>query len=85
MAHTTVSTLASAARDDLIRRCMAGATVPAPLGRDNKGTANAIASEVGIDDVRAELLPADKVAAIESLERDYGVHWNRISLACNCC
>ena len=44
----------------------------AMLTGDNEGTAIAIATEVGIDDVRAELLPADKVAAIESLERDYG-------------
>ncbi len=44
----------------------------AMLTGDNFGTANAIAGDIGIDDVRAELLPADKVAAIESLERDYG-------------
>jgi len=50
----------------------AGIKRVAMLTGDNSGTANAIASEVGIDDVRAELLPADKVAAIESLERDYG-------------
>jgi Cd2+/Zn2+-exporting ATPase len=50
----------------------AGIKRVAMLTGDNNGTANAIATEVGIDDVRAELLPADKVAAIESLERDYG-------------
>tara|TARA_R110002096_G_scaffold434832_5_gene658267 strand:- start:73569 stop:75695 length:2127 start_codon:yes stop_codon:yes gene_type:complete len=50
----------------------AGIKRVAMLTGDNEGTAIAIATEVGIDDVRAELLPADKVAAIESLERDYG-------------
>lgn len=50
----------------------AGIKRVAMLTGDNKGTANAIATEVGIDDVRAELLPADKVAAVETLERDYG-------------
>ena len=50
----------------------AGIMRVAMLTGDNQGTANAIAAEVGIDDVRAELLPADKVSAVESLERDYG-------------
>lgn len=39
----------------------------AMLTGDNTGTANFIAQEAGIDEVRAELLPGDKVAAIESL------------------
>lgn len=42
------------------------------LTGDNAGTANAIAAEVGIDDVRAELLPQDKVAAVESLVAEHG-------------
>jgi Cd2+/Zn2+-exporting ATPase len=42
------------------------------LSGDNKGTANAIGKEVGVDEVRAELLPADKVAAIEELVKQYG-------------
>jgi Cd2+/Zn2+-exporting ATPase len=31
-----------------------------------------IANELGVDDVRAELLPEDKVAAVEELRRKYG-------------
>lgn len=37
------------------------------LTGDNERTARAVAAEVGIDEVRAELLPEDKVAAIEEL------------------
>ena len=37
------------------------------LTGDNERTARAVAAEVGIDAVRAELLPEDKVAAIEEL------------------
>ena len=42
------------------------------LTGDNRGTAQAVAREAGLDDVRAELLPADKVAAVEALTEAYG-------------
>jgi Cd2+/Zn2+-exporting ATPase len=42
------------------------------LSGDHPRTAQAIARELGIDDVRAGLKPDDKVAAIRELERDYG-------------
>ncbi|NGM67559.1 cadmium-translocating P-type ATPase [Natronolimnobius sp. AArcel1] len=42
------------------------------LTGDNEGTARAIASEVGIDDYHAELLPDEKLEWIRSLEADYG-------------
>lgn len=42
------------------------------LTGDNSGTADAIARATGVDQVRAELLPADKVTAIEDLVRQYG-------------
>lgn len=42
------------------------------LTGDNRGTAEAIAREAGIDEVRAELLPQDKVRAIEELVAAHG-------------
>jgi Cd2+/Zn2+-exporting ATPase len=42
------------------------------LSGDSVGTARAIAAQLGVDDVRAELLPEDKVAAVEQLRRTYG-------------
>lgn len=42
------------------------------LTGDNRATAEAVGRAVGIDDVRAELLPAEKVLAVEALERDFG-------------
>jgi Cd2+/Zn2+-exporting ATPase len=42
------------------------------LTGDSRGTAAIIAGELGVDDVRAELLPEDKVAVIEELRRTYG-------------
>jgi len=42
------------------------------LTGDNKETARAIAAETGVDEVHAELLPADKVTAVEKLVAKYG-------------
>lgn len=42
------------------------------LTGDNISTANAIAAEAGVDEVRANLLPEEKVGAIEELEAEYG-------------
>jgi Cd2+/Zn2+-exporting ATPase len=55
---------------DLLRQ--QGVSRVALLTGDNAETANAIAREIGVDDVRAELLPEDKVTAIEDLRRKYG-------------
>ena len=41
------------------------------LSGDNRATAEAIGRQVGVDEVRAELLPADKVRAIEELVAHY--------------
>jgi Cd2+/Zn2+-exporting ATPase len=42
------------------------------LTGDNNDTARAIAAELGVDEVRAELLPADKVAAVADLRQRFG-------------
>ncbi|PSB23311.1 cadmium-translocating P-type ATPase [filamentous cyanobacterium CCP2] len=44
----------------------------AMLTGDNARTAKAIAAELGIDEVRADLKPDDKVKAIQELEQQYG-------------
>ncbi|GEP35431.1 carbonate dehydratase [Nocardioides szechwanensis] len=43
---------------------------PVLLTGDNERAARAVAAEVGIDEVIAEVLPADKVAVIERLQRE---------------
>src|SRR5690606_34462371 len=57
------------ALDDL-RRLGIEATVM--LSGDNRGTAETIAREVGVTEVRAELLPDEKVGAIAELVGRYG-------------
>ncbi|MDO8691483.1 MAG: cation-translocating P-type ATPase, partial [Dehalococcoidia bacterium] len=42
------------------------------LTGDNEGTARAIAAQVGVDEYRAQLLPEDKVKAVQDLKAKYG-------------
>ena len=42
------------------------------LTGDQEATARAMAARLGIDDVRAGLLPHEKVAAIQALRQQYG-------------
>jgi Cd2+/Zn2+-exporting ATPase len=41
------------------------------LTGDNRPTAEAIAAKAGVDEVRAELLPEDKVSAVDALVEEY--------------
>ncbi len=56
------------ARDGIARLQETGIKAVMLTG-DNRRTAEAVASLVGIDDVRAELLPQDKAAAVRSLQQ----------------
>jgi Cd2+/Zn2+-exporting ATPase len=60
------------ARDavDLLRR--QGVQHIVMLTGDSHGAARAMAAELGVDEFRAELLPEDKVAAVEELRRTFG-------------
>jgi Cd2+/Zn2+-exporting ATPase len=42
------------------------------LTGDNEGTARAVAEQIGVDEFRAELLPEEKVDAVEELLADHG-------------
>jgi Zn2+/Cd2+-exporting ATPase len=55
---------------DLLRE--QGVTRIVMLTGDSQGTAKVIAAELGLDAFHAELLPEDKVAAIEELRRTHG-------------
>ena len=55
---------------DLLRR--QGIESLVMLTGDNRATAQAIAAEIGVDEFRAELLPEDKVAAVDELKKRFG-------------
>lgn len=50
----------------------AGIQTVVMLTGDNRGTAEAVGRETGIDEVRVEMLPAEKVAAIDELVARHG-------------
>jgi len=61
------------AREALACLHQAGVARLVMLTGDNRPTAEAIACQLGIDEVRAELLPQDKVEAVERLVAEHGV------------
>lgn len=65
-------TVRAGAKQTLMALRQAGVKHIVMLTGDNKGTAEAIARETGIDEVHADLLPADKVSAVEALVAKYG-------------
>lgn len=64
-------TLRPHARDAILQLHRMGVSV-AMLTGDNEVTASAIAVELGIGDVRADLKPEGKLNAVEELHREYG-------------
>ena len=63
-------TLRPGAREALAQLRATGVKRIVMLTGDNLATAQAVATELGIDDVRADLMPEDKVKAIEQLQRE---------------
>ncbi len=59
-------------QDALAALRRAGVRSVVMLTGDNAATAKAVAKKVGVDEVHAELLPEDKVAAVERMEREIG-------------
>ncbi len=58
---------------DMIRQLRAaGISRTIMLTGDNTATAKAIAGNLGVDDVKAELMPQDKVAAVKALAEEHG-------------
>lgn len=57
------------AREALMKLKRSGVKRIVMLTGDNEATARAIASQVGVDEVRANLMPEDKVTAIEELKK----------------
>ncbi|WP_043266055.1 heavy metal translocating P-type ATPase [Streptomyces sp. CT34] len=55
---------------EAVRRLRALGLTPVLLTGDNKAVAEAVAAEVGIDEVIAEVLPEDKVAVVERLQSE---------------
>ncbi|WP_313696207.1 heavy metal translocating P-type ATPase [Halorarum halobium] len=55
-----------------VERLREAGVATAMLTGDNDRTARAIAEEVGVDEYRAELLPKEKVAAVEELQAEHG-------------
>jgi Cd2+/Zn2+-exporting ATPase len=60
------------ARDAVTALRLAGVKHIIMLTGDNRGTAQAIARQTGVDEVRAELLPEDKLHAVDDLVARYG-------------
>ncbi|MCX7410464.1 MAG: heavy metal translocating P-type ATPase [Planctomycetales bacterium] len=65
-------TVRANAKDALTALHRAGVNRIVMLTGDNPSAAKTVAAAVGVDDVRAELLPEDKVAAIEQLVVEHG-------------
>jgi Cd2+/Zn2+-exporting ATPase len=57
---------------DAIKALQASGITVVMLTGDNQRVAESIAHQVGITDIRAELLPEDKATALQALQQEYG-------------
>jgi Cd2+/Zn2+-exporting ATPase len=64
-------TIKESSRQAIIELKALGVT-PVMLSGDNAATARTVAAQAGIDDVKGNLLPIDKLAAIERLQQRHG-------------
>ncbi|REJ91756.1 MAG: cadmium-translocating P-type ATPase [Planctomycetota bacterium] len=69
---TLADSLRPTATESIKRLREAGVDHIVMLTGDNEGTAHVIADQAGIDEVQAELLPEDKVRAVEALVAKHG-------------
>jgi Cd2+/Zn2+-exporting ATPase len=56
---------------DVVRSLQGMGGTVAMLTGDNPAVAHAVGAQIGVDDIRANLLPEDKVAAVEALREQY--------------
>ncbi|WEV70034.1 heavy metal translocating P-type ATPase [Bifidobacterium sp. ESL0775] len=66
------------ARESLRRLCSMGIGKVTMLTGDSLSSADVIADEVGIDDVRADLLPQDKVSAVRAASQEALQHPSKV-------
>jgi len=69
---TLADTLRPTSREAIAQLRAQGLQAVVMLTGDQRSTAERLASEVGVTELQAELLPAEKVAAVELLQRRYG-------------
>lgn len=69
---TMSDTVRPSAQTAIAQLKQAGIENVAMLTGDQQATAQRIAEPLGVTDIRADLLPADKVSAVEALQKQYG-------------
>ncbi len=69
---TLADTVRDSSREAVAQLRAMGLRAVVMLTGDQRATAERIGADVGVTDVRAELLPEQKVAAIQALQREYG-------------
>ena len=69
---SVADTVRESSRDAIQALKASGLAEIVMLTGDNNGTAQSVGAQIGVTDVRAELLPEHKVAAVEALQQEYG-------------
>ncbi|HMQ30425.1 MAG TPA: heavy metal translocating P-type ATPase, partial [Chloroflexaceae bacterium] len=69
---TLADTVRASSREAVAQLKALGLRAVVMLTGDQQATAERIGAAVGVTDVRAELLPEQKVGAVEALQREYG-------------